>query len=59
MKQSFIVFPHQRKRSKRFDDDASPHTCEIPYIDRHYHDMYFEVTEVTADEVERFRTVAT
>ena len=40
------TLPHQRKRSKRFDDGASPHTYETPK-DRHHH-MYFEVTELTA-----------
>ena len=35
-----------------FDDGASPHTYETPK-DRHRH-MYFEVTELTAGEVERW-----
>ena len=45
------TLPRRRKRPRRFDDGASPHTYETPK-DRHRH-MYFEVTELAAGEVER------
>ena len=48
------TLPRRRKVPGRFDDGASPHTYETPK-DRHRH-MYFEVTELAADEVERHFT---
>ena len=45
------TLPRQRKRPRRFDDGATPHSYEIPK-DRYRH-MYFEVTELTAGEVEK------
>ena len=43
--------PSQRKAPRRIDDGASPHEYQSPR-ERHRH-MYFEVTELTAGEVER------
>ena len=45
------TLPRQRKRPKRFEDGASPHTYLTPK-DRHRH-MYFEVCELAAGEVKR------
>ena len=45
------ALPRQRKRPKRFEDGASPHTYQTPK-DRHRH-MYYEVCELAAGEVER------
>ena len=41
---NYVTLPHRRKKPKRLDDGASPHTYETPK-DRHCY-MYFEVTEL-------------
>ena len=43
--------PRKRKAPRRIDDGASPHEYQSPR-ERHHH-LYFEVTELTAGEVER------
>ena len=43
----------QRKRARRLDDGASPHSHRYETLKDRYHHMYFEVNELTATKVEK------